>query len=64
MKFVYPVSGLLLLVSQALAADVHGHALVTKRLSKKALSPIVYNLRGTAAPVSAADTEPLNEFDP
>ncbi len=63
MKFVYPVSGLLLLVSQALAADVHGHALITKRLSKKALSPIVYNLRGTAAPVAAAETEPLNEFD-
>jgi len=63
MKLVCPVSGLLLLAFQALAADVHGHALVTKRLSKKALSPIVYNLRGTAAPVAARDTEPVNEFD-
>jgi hypothetical protein len=63
MKLVCPLSGLLLLALPALAADVHGHALVTKRLSKKALSPIVYNLRGTAAPVTPRDTEPVNEFD-
>lgn len=63
MKLVCPVSGLLLLALPALAADVHGHALVTKRLSKKALSPIVYNLRGTAAPIAAPDPEPVNEFD-
>src|SRR5580704_7763799 len=54
MKLVYLVSGLLLLAF---------HAPATKRLSKKALSPIVYNLRGTAAPVAARDTEPVNEFD-
>jgi len=63
MKCVYPVSGLLLVAFQALAGDVHGHAVITKRLSKKALSPIVYNLRGTATPSAPADTEPLNEFD-
>jgi plastocyanin len=63
MKFVCPVSGLLLLALQVQAGDVHGVALVTKRLSKKALSPIVYNLRGTAAPVLARDAEPVNEFD-
>ncbi len=63
MKLVCPVSGLLLLALHALAGDVHGRALVTKRLSKKALSPIVYNLRGTAAPIAARDTEPVNEFD-
>jgi hypothetical protein len=63
MKLVYSVSGLLLLAFHALAGDVHGHALITKRLSKKALSPIVYNLRGTAAPVAPRDTEPVNEFD-
>ena len=63
MKYVYPVSGLLLVAFQALAGDVHGHALITKRLSKKALSPIVYNLRGTATPIAPADTEPPNEFD-
>ncbi|HTB18245.1 MAG TPA: DUF2012 domain-containing protein [Bryobacteraceae bacterium] len=63
MKLVYPVSGLLLLALNVWAGDIHGTALVTKRLSKKALSPIVYNLRGTAAPVSARETEPVNEFD-
>ncbi len=63
MKLVFPVSGLLLLAFHVVAADVHGHALITKRLSKKALSPIVYNLRGAAAPVSPRDTEPVNEFD-
>jgi plastocyanin len=63
MKFVCPVSCLLLLALQVQAGDVHGVALVTKRLSKKALSPIVYNLRGTAAPVLARDAEPVNEFD-
>lgn len=63
MKLVCPVSGLLLLAFNAVAGDVHGHALVTKRLSKKALSPIVYNLRGTAAPSVPLDTEPVNEFE-
>jgi plastocyanin len=63
MKLLYSVSGLLLLVLPASAGDVHGRALVTKRLSKKALSPIVYNLRGTAAPPAPLDTEPVNEFD-
>ena len=56
MKLVYPVSGLLLLALLALAGDVHGHAIITKRLSKKALSPIVYNLRGTATPVAPRRT--------
>jgi plastocyanin len=63
MKLVYPASGLLLLALHALGADVHGHALITKRLSKKALSPIVYNLRGTAAPAAPRDPEPVDEFD-
>jgi len=63
MKSVYAVSGLFLLAIQALAGDVHGHALITKRLSKKSLSPIVYNLRGTASPIAPRDSEPVNEFD-
>jgi plastocyanin len=63
MKFVCPASGLLLLAFHALGADVHGHALITKRLSKKALSPIVYNLRGTAAPAAPREAEPVDEFD-
>jgi plastocyanin len=63
MKLVCSVSGLLLLALPASAGDVHGHALITRKLSKKALSPIVYNLRGTATPVAPQDTEPENEFD-
>jgi plastocyanin len=47
----------------AFAGDVIGHALVTKRLTKKVLSPVVYNLRGTAAPAAPPDTEKVNEFD-
>ena len=63
MKLLYLVSGLLVLALNGVAGDVTGHALVTKRLTKKALSPVVYNLRGTAAPVAPRDTEPVNEFD-
>lgn len=63
MKLLQLVSGLILFAFQALGSDVHGHALITKRLSKKALSPIVYNLRGTTAPITTHETEPVNEFD-
>ena len=63
MKFVCPIAGFLFLALNAVAGDVTGHALVTKRLTKKTLSPIVYNLRGTAAPAGPRDTEPVNEFD-
>jgi Protein of unknown function (DUF2012) len=63
MRLVYPVSALLLIASAALASDVHGHALVTRRLTKKALSPIVYSLRGTATPLAPVESAPVNEFD-
>jgi len=63
MKLRYLISGFLFLALNALAGDVTGHALVTKRLTKKTLSPIVYNLRGTAAPAGLRDSEPVNEFD-
>jgi hypothetical protein len=63
MNLVCSLPGVLLLALPALAADVHGHALVTKRLTKKALSPIVYNLRGTAAPIAPREAEPVDEFD-
>lgn len=62
MKLLWPIAGLLLFALNAVAGDVIGHAFVTKRLTKKVLSPIVYNLRGTAAP-AAEDTEAVNEFD-
>jgi plastocyanin len=64
MKLLCPVLALLLSFSPAaLAADVHGHAIVIGRLNKKAPSPIVYNLRGTAPPAPSSDLEPANEFD-
>jgi plastocyanin len=63
MKLVCPVSALLFLAINASAGDVHGVALITKRLTKKALSPIVYNLRGTATPSAPRESEPVNEFD-
>jgi plastocyanin len=46
-----------------LAGDVHGRAVITGRFSKKALPPIVYSLRGTAAPAASSAAEPVNEFD-
>jgi len=45
-----------------LAGDIIGHAIITKRLSKKSLSPVTYNLRGTAPPVARA-ADASNEFD-
>jgi plastocyanin len=64
MHRLYPVTGLLALVLPALAGDVVGHALITKRLTKKALSPIVYNLRGaTPSPSSYPETERSSELD-
>ena len=63
MKLLCPVACLFWMVVNAFAGDVTGHAIITKRLTKRALSPIVYNLRGTAAPAAPRDTDPLNEFD-
>jgi len=63
MKLVCPVSGLFLLTLPVIGGEIHGHALVTKRLSKKVVSPIVYNLRGTATPQAPRETEPLDEFN-
>ncbi|HLK22219.1 MAG TPA: plastocyanin/azurin family copper-binding protein [Bryobacteraceae bacterium] len=63
MNYLYPVTGLIALVLQVAAGDVTGHALITKRLTKKALSPIVYNLRGAvAAPPAPEKSEAANEF--
>jgi len=45
------------------AGDVKGHAVITKRLSKRALPPATYNLRGTPTPQAAADPETVNEFE-
>ncbi len=73
MKLAGPVSGLVLASGLALlalpvfAGDVHGRAVITRRLSKRLVSPIVYNLRGPAlpdaAPPAPTDSEPVNEFE-
>jgi plastocyanin len=68
MKLLGPIASVLFLAlsfltSNAVAGDVSGHAFVTKRLTKKVLSPIVYNLRGTAAPAAPPDTAAVNEYD-
>jgi plastocyanin len=57
------IACLLTLVLPASAGDVQGHAVITKRLTKKALSPVVYSLRGAVAGPSASDrAEPVSEF--
>jgi plastocyanin len=68
MKTILLAPGLLAIVislsSGALSAgDVVGRAIVTKRLTKKALVPTTYNLRGTPTPAAMTDTGSANEFD-
>jgi len=68
MKLLRPAAAFLILAlnipaPSATAGDVTGHAFVTKRLTKRILSSVAYNLRGTAAPATSLDTEPVNEFD-
>ncbi len=63
MRLAYSIGVLVLFAVPGMAGDVHGHAIVTKKLTKKSLSPIIYNLRGATAPAVAANTEPVNEFD-
>lgn len=62
MKALRPLAVIVFLALPLLAGEVVGHAVITKRLTKKALAPIVYNLRGTALP-AAPTPEAVNEFD-
>jgi len=63
MKLLALVTGFLALLLPAAGSDVTGHAVVTKRLTKRVLSPVGYSLRGTATPAAPVDAEPVNEFD-
>jgi plastocyanin len=64
MNRLHWVACLLTLVLPASAGEVQGHAVITKRLTKRALSPVVYNLRGAVPDPSApAQAEPVSEFD-
>jgi plastocyanin len=59
-----PLACLLTLVVPLSAGEVQGRAVVTKRLTKKALSPVVYNLRGAVTGTSSqSQPEPSSEFD-
>jgi plastocyanin len=63
MNRLHWVACLLTLALPASAGDVQGHAVITKRLTKKALSPVVYNLRGAVPGPSASNrAEPVNEL--
>ena len=58
------VTCLLTLALPASAGDIQGHAVITKRLTKKALSPIVYNLRGAVpGPPAPSQAARESEFD-
>jgi hypothetical protein len=47
----------------ALAGEISGHALITKRLTKKVLAPVAYDLRGVPSSPTPASIKPMNEFD-
>lgn len=57
------VTSLCALTALAAAGDVTGHAVITKRLTKKAVASPVYNLRGATAPVAPSGGAPVNEFE-
>jgi plastocyanin len=48
---------LIALTSTLWAGDISGRAIITKKLGKKSVAPVVYNLRGTAPPAAGTDTE-------
>ena len=61
---VHQVICVIAAASAVWAGDISGHAIVTKKLTKKQVSPIVYNLRGTAPAAPSVDgSEAVNEFD-
>jgi plastocyanin len=46
----------------ATAGDLTGQVIITKRLTKRAVAPVAYNLRGVATPAAPA-VDLLNELD-
>ena len=45
------------------AGEITGHVLITKKLTKKTISPAAYDLRGATVPGTPADVNPVNEFE-
>ena len=54
---------LAILALPAMAGDVTGQVLITKRLTRKVVSPTVYALRGTPTPSAPAEGALASEFD-
>jgi plastocyanin len=57
------IAAVFALALPALAGDVSGTLLITKRLTKKAPPQAIYDLRGTSSPLVNNASEPVNEFD-
>jgi len=55
--------GVVAVVFSVLGGDLTGHAVITKRLSKKAVSSATYNLRGTTAPIATSEEPTVNEYE-
>jgi plastocyanin len=55
--------GTVALILSVVCGDITGHAVITRRLSKKAVAPANYSLRGAQVPAAATDNEPFSEFD-
>lgn len=63
MRAVFKVTAVVLMVWPALAGDVTVYIHITRRLTKRVVAPMVYDLRGTVPPPSIDSNTPMNEFD-
>jgi len=63
MNCLYRLTGLLVLVLPGFAGEVQGHAIISKRLAKRTLSPVVYNLRGVTPHSGSTEPGSSSEFD-
>lgn len=63
MRGLYFLAGFLTLVVPALAGDLTGQVIITRHLGRKTVLPGVYNLRGTAPPVTEVEKDAVNELE-
>ena len=63
MRGLYLVAGLLIGVVGALAGDITGEVVITKRLGRKTVAPGVYDLRGAAPAASEVLKDAVNEYE-
>ena len=57
------VAGGLTFAALAVCGDIDGRIVIKRQLTKKTLTPAVYNLRGATLPPAAISNEPVNEFE-